>query len=71
MVYFFALRSARHVALFIKHQNQSTEISIIAISRAAIFIPERGGVLFSAFYINGLTRRCRGYLYNYWSNNNE
>ncbi|EBJ0194128.1 hypothetical protein DNE99_01725 [Salmonella enterica] len=24
VVYFFALKSARHVALFIKHQNQST-----------------------------------------------
>ncbi len=24
VVYFFVLRSARHVALFIKHQNQST-----------------------------------------------
>ncbi len=27
-----------------------------------IFIPERGGVLFSAFYINGLTRRCQEFV---------
>ncbi len=68
---FFALKFARHVASYSsKHQNQSQR-NINNTVTEGDFIPERGGVLFSVFYINGLTRRCRGYLYNYWSNNEQ
>ncbi|EKS3672855.1 hypothetical protein QL374_002589 [Salmonella enterica] len=57
---------------FIHQTSKSVNVNInnSHITRRSLYSWEWRGII-SSFYINGLTRRCRGYLYNYWSNNNE
>ncbi len=54
---FSALKSARHVALFIKQNSQQISHSHISLEWRSY--SWRGGVLFLCSHINGLTRRCR------------
>ncbi len=61
--YYRGLLFAHLLAMLLYSSNvksgQRININNSHITRRVIFIPEREEVLFSVFYINGLTRRCR------------